>query len=143
MTPTRFRSTSHQVLCLIGTGACAVLLLANVALGPNRGAQLLAEALLAVLLATSVRFAFSSIVVDRPNRVLVVRNPWQKHVIGFDAIDRIALRDSWVPNTYRNNRQLLVVVRRDGSRLTMIGGCAVGTPAVTRMRDDVQDALYG
>lgn len=138
---TRFRSRSHQLLCLAGTGGCAVLLVANLVLGPNRGPQLLGEIVLAILLVASLRYAFSSIVVDHAAGTLTVRNPWRNHVIAFAAIDRVALRDSRVPNTYRNNRRLLVVVRRDGSRLTMTGGCAVGTAAVTRMRDAVAAAV--
>lgn len=144
MTPTVLRSTSHQVLCLLGTALCALFGVANLVVGlaADRPAPNVVAATGFVLLGIlSLRFAFASIVVDHGRRVLIVRNPLRTHRIDFADVERIDLRRSWVPNTYRNNRRLLVVRRRDGSRLTLIGGCAPGLSAVERMRDQVAAAL--
>ena len=90
----------------------------------------------------ALRYAAASIVIDHAARTLVVRNPLRTHVLALDDIDAIELRASRIPNTYRNNRRLLAVRPRNARPITMVGGCAVGTPGVTRLRADVLAALY-
>jgi hypothetical protein len=144
MSPTVLRSRSHQILCLVGTAACAAFAAANLAVGMSSdrpGPNVVAAIVFIVLGILSVRFALASIVVDPARRMLTVRNPLRTYRIAFDDVDRFDLRKSWVPNTYRNNRQLLVVFRRGGGRLTMIGGCAPGLTAVRTMRDQVAAAV--
>ena len=140
------RSRSHLLLCLAVAAALGLLAAVNLAVAATGQAQpsVTAAVVLIVLALLALRFGVASIVVDRAQRTLVVRNPLRSYVVAVADIDHIGLRDSWVPNTYRNNRQLLVVVPRGGRRITMIGGCAIGGPAaVQRMRDDVLTALYG
>jgi hypothetical protein len=144
MRPTVLRSRSHQVLCLVGTTVCAAFAAANLAVAASSerpGPNIAVAIVFVVLGIVTVRFAFASIVVDAARRTLIVRNPLRTYSIAFDDVDRFDLRKSWVPNTYRNNRRLLVVWRRDGGRLTMIGGCALGLTAVRRMRDQVANAV--
>jgi hypothetical protein len=144
MTPIVLRSRSHQVLCLVGTAGCAAFAAANLAVGVSAdrpGPNVVVAIVFVGLGILSVRFAFASIVVDSARRTLTVRNPLRTYTIAFDDVDRFGLRQSWVPNTYRNNRRLLVVFRRGGERLTMIGGCAPGLTAVRTMRDQVANAV--
>ena len=145
MNRTVFRSRSHRNLCLAVAAGCGLLAVADLAVATSlgsAGAQPAAVVVLAALALLALRYAWASIVVDHSAQVLIVRNPLRTHVLGVDEVEAVELRASRIPNTYRNNRQLLSVRPQHGRPITMIGGCAVGTPAVERMRADLLAELY-
>lgn len=135
------RSRSHQVFCLIAAAFCLGLGVAGIvfAFGRSNPAPQFAISLVMVVLgAAAIRWSLSSVIVDYSQDALIVRNPLRTYRVAWSDLEGFALVDS--PLNGRSNRQLVKVVRKDGSRTTCVGACAPGFDYALRMEGQLNEA---
>lgn len=136
------RSRSHQVCFLIVAAAFVAMAIGFVVTGAGLHdpvPQFVAALIFLGLAGAAVRWSFASVVFDYRAGLLVVRNPLIAHSVPLSEVYGFEVVNSWIPGGNGQIRQKVKLKRKDGSRLTVVGACALGD-YVFRMVNELDSA---
>ena len=137
------RSRSHEVFCLGVATFCAIFVIggAVVAAGrPDPAPQIVLALVFLLLAGAAIRWSRSCVVFAYSRDALIVRNPLRTYAIALPDIYGFDVHRSPLPGQYGTRRTLVDVKRKDGSRITCIGVCALGQSYAFRMRGQLEAA---
>ena|SRR5215469_5294396 len=130
------RSRSHEVYCLPVVAFCASFVIggAIIAAGHSDPAPQIVLALaFLVLTGAAIKWSRSCVVFAYSQEALIIRNPLRTRTIALTEVYGFEVHVSPIAGQNGASRTLVDAKRKDGSRITCIGACALDRTAAYAM----------